>query len=74
MTNGISMQHFLISNPGFLRPALAIIVLSLLKCFLPEREPVGSKKVGSITEIHDSSTLDYPLPNMGQYNQGNPRL
>lgn len=65
---------FLSSNPSFLSLALAIIVLSLVKCFLTERELIDSKKVDSISEIHDNSTLEYPLPNMWQYNQGNPRL
>lgn len=69
------MQHlFLSSNSHFLSLALAIIVLSLVKWFLTERELIGSKKVDSITEIHDNSTLEYPLPNMWQYNQSNPSL
>lgn len=68
------MQHlFLSSNPGFLCLALAIIVLYLLKWFLTEKQLIGSKKVDSTTEMHNS-TLEYPLPNMWQYNQGNPRL
>lgn len=35
---------------------------------------ISDSELDSITEIHDNSTLEYPLPNMRQYNQGNPRL
>lgn len=49
---------FLPSNPSFPKLGLAFISLPLVKLFLTDND------LGSITELHDNSTLEYPLPNM----------